>query len=163
MCPAACRRTYTTYHPEIWHGLLISPGLGTKPGGNPKCRPPAPPHPRPCPWLRSLLLFSSLDHSARDYFTIVLWNSPGQCRVAHTCKYIGISTPMQQSVCVWTFDQYQSPIEDEISSLWMRKNGCHFLSICRVVNSQSTALYSRSLQVRCLVHFFKDHRNVFVY
>ena len=88
---------------------------------------------------------------------------PPKLPLAHTCKYIGISTPMQQSVCVWTFDQYQSPIEDEISSLWMRKNGCHFLSNCRVVNSQSTALYSRSLQVRCLVHFFKDHRNVFVY
>jgi hypothetical protein len=40
VCPAACRRTYTTYHPEIWHGLLISPGLRTKLGGDPKCRPP---------------------------------------------------------------------------------------------------------------------------
>ncbi len=37
VCPAACRRTNTTYHPEIWHGLLISPGLGTEPGGDPKC------------------------------------------------------------------------------------------------------------------------------
>jgi hypothetical protein len=31
------------------------------------------------------LLFSSLDQSARDYFTIVLWNSPGQRRVAQAC------------------------------------------------------------------------------
>ena len=37
VCPAACRRTYTTYHPEIWRGLLISPWLGTEPGGDPKC------------------------------------------------------------------------------------------------------------------------------
>ncbi len=62
VCPAA----YISYHPEIWRGLLISPGLRTKLGGNPKCRP------QPRPWLRPLLLFSSLDHSARDYFTIVL-------------------------------------------------------------------------------------------
>jgi hypothetical protein len=45
------------------------------------------PHPRPCPWPcprpRPLFLLSSIDHSARDYFTIVLWNSPGQRRVAH--------------------------------------------------------------------------------
>jgi hypothetical protein len=41
--------------------------------------------PRPCPQPRPLLLLSSLDHSARDYFTIVLWNSPGQHRVAHAC------------------------------------------------------------------------------
>ena len=26
-----------TYHPEIWRGLLISPWLGTEPGGDPKC------------------------------------------------------------------------------------------------------------------------------
>jgi hypothetical protein len=37
VCPAACRRTHTSHHPEIWHGLLISPGLGTEPGGDPKC------------------------------------------------------------------------------------------------------------------------------
>ncbi len=43
VCPAACRRTHTSYHPKIWRGLLISPGLGTKLGGNPKCWPPAPP------------------------------------------------------------------------------------------------------------------------
>ena len=59
VCPAACRRTHTSYHPKIWRGLLISPGLGTKLGGNPKCWPP-------------LLLLSLLDHSAGDYFTIVL-------------------------------------------------------------------------------------------
>ncbi len=40
VCPAACRRTYTTNHFEIWHGLLISPWLGTEPGGDPKCWPP---------------------------------------------------------------------------------------------------------------------------
>ncbi len=39
VCPAACRRTYTTDHPKIWRGLLISAGLGTEPGGNPKCWP----------------------------------------------------------------------------------------------------------------------------
>ncbi len=40
VCPAACRRTHTSHHPEIWRRLLISPGLGTEPGGNPKCQPP---------------------------------------------------------------------------------------------------------------------------
>jgi hypothetical protein len=38
VCPAASRQTYTTYHPKIWRGLLISPGLGTQnvdPGGYP--------------------------------------------------------------------------------------------------------------------------------
>ncbi len=39
VCPAACRRTNTTYHPKIWHGLLISPGLGTKPGVTPNVGP----------------------------------------------------------------------------------------------------------------------------
>jgi hypothetical protein len=39
VCPAACRRTHTSYHPEIWRGLLTSPRLGTKQGGDPKCRP----------------------------------------------------------------------------------------------------------------------------
>ena len=37
VCPAACRRTYTTNHPKIWHRLLISPWLSTEPGGDPKC------------------------------------------------------------------------------------------------------------------------------
>ncbi len=37
VCLAACRRTYTSYHPEILRGLLISSGLRTKLGGNPKC------------------------------------------------------------------------------------------------------------------------------
>jgi hypothetical protein len=32
-----CVCVYTSYHPEIWHGLLISPRLGTKLGGDPKC------------------------------------------------------------------------------------------------------------------------------
>ncbi len=31
-----CRRTNTSYHPKIWHGLLISPKLR----GNPKFKPP---------------------------------------------------------------------------------------------------------------------------
>ena len=39
------------------------------------------------PDLHPLLLLSSLDQSARDYFTIVLRNSPGQRRVAHACAY----------------------------------------------------------------------------
>jgi hypothetical protein len=39
VCPAACRQTYTTNHSEIWHGLLISPWLGTEPGGDPKYWP----------------------------------------------------------------------------------------------------------------------------
>jgi hypothetical protein len=43
VCPAACRRTHTSHHPKIWHGLLISPGLGNEPGGNPKCWPPGVP------------------------------------------------------------------------------------------------------------------------
>ncbi len=43
VCPAACRRTHTTNHPEIWHGLLISPWLGTEPGGDPKYSPPGVP------------------------------------------------------------------------------------------------------------------------
>jgi hypothetical protein len=43
VCPAACRWTYTSHHPEIWHGLLISPWLGTEPGGDPKCWPPGVP------------------------------------------------------------------------------------------------------------------------
>ncbi len=43
VCPAACRRTHTSHHPKIWRGLLISPGLGTEPGGDPKCRPPGVP------------------------------------------------------------------------------------------------------------------------
>jgi hypothetical protein len=43
VCLAACRRTHTGHHPEIWRGLLISSGLGTEPGGNPKCRPPGVP------------------------------------------------------------------------------------------------------------------------
>ncbi len=39
VCPAACRRTHTSHHPEICHGFLISPWLGTEPGGDPKCWP----------------------------------------------------------------------------------------------------------------------------
>jgi hypothetical protein len=37
VCPAACRRTHTSHHPKIWRGLLISPGLSTEQGGDPKC------------------------------------------------------------------------------------------------------------------------------
>jgi hypothetical protein len=43
VCPVACRRTHTSRHPEIWRGLLISPGLGTEPWGDPKCWPPGVP------------------------------------------------------------------------------------------------------------------------
>jgi hypothetical protein len=43
VCQVAWRRTYTTNHPEIWHGLLIWPRLGTEPGGDPKCWPPGVP------------------------------------------------------------------------------------------------------------------------
>ncbi len=158
VCPAACRRTYTTNHPEIWHGLLISPWLGTEPGGDPKCWPPGVPPivtPSEKPWrvnnwvgaskqklLLGVGLYSknficggltqtqgpqgppcqmgvyamrigrgpvnkscssgwvclqknylwgahpnpkpagSLDQSARDFFTMKLWNSPGQRRGA---------------------------------------------------------------------------------
>ncbi len=64
VCPAACRWTRTSYHPKIWRGLPILPGLRTKPGGDPKCRP----RPRSCPWPHPLLLLSSLDQSARGLF-----------------------------------------------------------------------------------------------
>ncbi len=43
VCSAACRRTHTSHHPKIWRGLLFSPGLGTEPGGDPKCWPPGVP------------------------------------------------------------------------------------------------------------------------
>ncbi len=43
VCPASCRRTHTSHHPKIWHWLLISPWLGTKPGGDPICWPPGGP------------------------------------------------------------------------------------------------------------------------
>ncbi len=43
VCPVACCRTHTSFHPEIWCGLLISPMLGTKLGGNYKCWPPGVP------------------------------------------------------------------------------------------------------------------------
>ncbi len=39
VCPAACRRTYISYHHEIWRGLLILPGLGTKLGATPNVDP----------------------------------------------------------------------------------------------------------------------------
>ncbi len=39
VCLAACRRAHTSHHPKIWHGLLISPGLGTEPWGDPKFQP----------------------------------------------------------------------------------------------------------------------------
>ncbi len=62
VCCAACRRTHTTYHPKSWHGLLISPRLGTKLGATSNVDPQ--PHP--------LLLLSYLDHSARDISQLVL-------------------------------------------------------------------------------------------
>jgi hypothetical protein len=43
VCPAACRRTYTTYHPKIWRGLLISPWLSTEPGATANVDPRVPP------------------------------------------------------------------------------------------------------------------------
>ncbi len=61
--------TYTTYNAKIWCGFLISPRLGTKPGSNPNIGPWPAYSP---PWPRPLLLLSSLDQSAWDYFTIVL-------------------------------------------------------------------------------------------
>ncbi len=119
--PAACRRTHTSHHLEIWRGLLISPGLGTKLGGNSKCRHPGVPPlvtPSEIPWrvknwagaskqklllvvgLYDNILFvegspqpraprvvGPLDQSARDYFTMKLWNSPGQRRVAQLVCY----------------------------------------------------------------------------
>jgi hypothetical protein len=121
VCPAACRRTHTSHHPEIWCGLLISPGLSTKLGGDPKWRPPGVPPLvtlSEIPWrvnnwgaaskqklllgvgLHDKILFvggspqpraprfiGPLDQSARDYFTMKLWNSPGQRRVAQLVKY----------------------------------------------------------------------------
>ncbi len=155
VCPAACRRTHTSHHPDIWQGLLISPWLGTEPGGDPKCQPPGVPPivalsekpwrvknwvgaskqklllgvgllckilfvgGSPKPWARRVhptkwgcmlwelgggqqtkvaprggfvyqSLFvggspqpaGSLDQSAWDFFTMKLWNSPGQRRGA---------------------------------------------------------------------------------
>ncbi len=38
-----CVYVCVCFHPEIWRGLLISPGLSTKPGGDPKCWPPGVP------------------------------------------------------------------------------------------------------------------------
>ncbi len=55
-------------------------------GATPKCWPPAPPTGPPT--AHPLLLLSSLDESAQDYFTIVLWNNPGQRRVIHACYYL---------------------------------------------------------------------------
>jgi hypothetical protein len=46
---------------------------------------PAPGTPTSPPMAHPLLPLSSLDQSARDYFTIVLWNSPEQRQVAHAC------------------------------------------------------------------------------
>ncbi len=33
----AAGHTQASHHPEIWHGLLNSPGLGTELGSDPKC------------------------------------------------------------------------------------------------------------------------------
>jgi hypothetical protein len=46
------------------------------------------PRPQPRSWPHPLLLLSFLDQSARDYFKIVLGNSPVQCRVAYACIFI---------------------------------------------------------------------------
>ncbi len=61
-----------------------APSQGATPNVDPRPRHQPRPQTRPLP--RPLLLFSSLDQSARDYFTIVLWNSPGQRRVAQACN-----------------------------------------------------------------------------
>ena len=37
VCVCVCVRPAACYHPEIWRGLLILPGLGTKLGVDPKC------------------------------------------------------------------------------------------------------------------------------
>jgi hypothetical protein len=37
MCLCVC--VEKSHHPEIWHGLLILPGLSNKLGGNPECWP----------------------------------------------------------------------------------------------------------------------------
>ncbi len=68
-----------TQHITLKFGVVSSfyPGSELSQGATQNVDPP--PRPRP------LLLIVSLDQSARDYFTIVLWNSPGQRRVAHTC------------------------------------------------------------------------------
>jgi hypothetical protein len=87
--------------PKFGMGSSFHPGSAPSRGGDPKCWPQAPPtaHPRPAhgpptarprpahgpPTARPLFLLSFLDQSARDYFTIILWNSPGQRRVAHAC------------------------------------------------------------------------------
>jgi hypothetical protein len=113
VCPAACRRTHTTNHPKIWRGLLIPPWLGTKLGGNPKCWPPAPPLPRPLP--HPLLLLS-----ARDYFTFVLWNSPGQRRVAHASWCLKLNKKLCASNRKFHFVDHQSKScerKQEIDSL----------------------------------------------
>jgi hypothetical protein len=135
VCPVACRRTHTSHHPEIWQRLLISPWLGTEPGGDPKCRPPGVPPlvtPSAIPWrvknwagaskqklllrvgLYNKILFvgcspqpraprvvGPLDQSARDYFTMKLWNCPGQRRVAQLVENIlDFSMPSSACVCV---------------------------------------------------------------
>ncbi len=69
--------------PKFGVGSSFHLGSAPSQGATQKVGPLPCPHPRPRP--RPLLLLSSLDQSARDYFTIVLWNSPGLRRVAHAC------------------------------------------------------------------------------
>ncbi len=66
--------------PEIYHALLISPGLND--------RLVALPHSRPSPRLAQFFCLSPLDQSARDFFTMILWNSPGQRRGAQLVENI---------------------------------------------------------------------------
>jgi hypothetical protein len=60
--------------PEIYQVLLISPGLYE--------RLVALPHSRPSPRPAIFLCLGPLDQSARDFFTMKLWNSPRQRRGA---------------------------------------------------------------------------------
>ena len=53
VCGSGGRRAHTSHHPKIWHGFLISPWLGTEPGGDPNCWPPGVPPiltPSEIPW-----------------------------------------------------------------------------------------------------------------
>jgi hypothetical protein len=65
------------------HNLKFGVGSSFHPGWKPGqgATPNIEPRPRPLP----LLL---LNQSARDYFTIVLWNSPGQFWLTHACCLI---------------------------------------------------------------------------
>ncbi len=84
-----------SYNPEIWQLLPTSPDLND---GSPLPRPQFQPFPT---WF---LFFSSLDPSARDYFTTKLWSNPGQHQVAHVSK----------QCCKQCHIQYQNNIEHQL-------------------------------------------------